>query len=204
MNDQISNTLIACRKNFGKSPRKFSLYRRWKNKMPMPQWVRDCNDKRFEEIFMNQSLLLQEGQIVWGRVIQANELLFSPGAQDHPAAIIYSLDKRLDRDPDILEVAASLLYQLKGENTDSPELQIFADKLTDEMVTDLKLPIPLELTEGLECFYTCIMVHRSHLPNRILSMGLFPLVVYPTKTDATMILPCHYWPSFFVDLWKSS
>jgi len=204
MNNKFHNTLSECRELFGTPSRNFSLYQGWKNKISLPLWARLGDDKRFEEIFLNQLSLLKDGKLVWGKIIQANSMLFSSGKSNHPAAIIYSLDNIIDNSPEIIEEAASQLYSFKGKNTENPELQIFADKLANEVDADLKLAIPKELTEGVECFYTCIMVHRNHLPNKILSMGLFPLLVNPERTDATMILPSKYWQLSFIELWKNS
>ncbi|EDN69443.1 hypothetical protein BGP_1397 [Beggiatoa sp. PS] len=95
--------------------------------------------------------------------------------------------------------AARLLFQLKGKKTDDSKLQNFADKLADEYITDLKLPIPTKLTEGIQCYYASILVQRNHLPNGVLSGSLFPLIVHPKETDAVMILPSRYWPEWFIE-----
>lgn len=191
----------GCVKSFGASPRRISRFDLWRRKIPKPDWVKSTNDRRFTEVFDNQAVLLRRGFVVWGAIVQANMQLFSPGPTDCPAAIIYSLDPVINGRPCILEDAASKLFSFKGKVVDDEEIQVFSDKLADEMVSDLKLPVPKILTEGIECLYTCIMVHRKHLPDRKLSQGLFPLLVNPMETDATMILPSIYWPDSYVMSW---
>jgi hypothetical protein len=197
----FGDILEDCRSKFGASPRQLSMLEIWRRKMPTPSWVKSTNDRRFTVIFENQVGLLKRGRIVWGAIVQANSQLFEPGRTDCPAAIIYSLDSSIDANPSILEDVARDLYLAKGKNVDNDEIQIFADKLEDEMVADLKLSVPQSLTEGIQCFYTCIMVHRKHLPDRKLSQGLFPVIVNPSETEATMILPFIYWSNNFEISW---
>jgi len=191
-----------CRDSFGVPPRSISMFDIWRKKMPTPSWVKSSNDRRFTEIFDNQEALLKRGRVVWGAIVQANTQLFEYSGTDCPAAIIYSLDPLIDASPSILRNAANILFSTKGEFVDDEDIQIFADKLADEMIVDLKIPVPKGLTEDVECLYTCIMVHRKHLPDRKLSQGLFPILVNPKETEATMILPSTYWSSLYVMAWK--
>jgi len=192
------------RRIFGDPPRKLRWADRRRARMPVPRWVRQVRDQRFDEIFKNQDVLIQKGRIVWGAIVQANELLFERGREDHPAAIMYSLEPQMDSAVEVLENACHRLFSVKGTMTGDPELQEFADKLADEYVSDLRLPVPLPLTDGIPCHYSCIMVHRKHLPDRKLSMGVFPILANPFATDAVMILSCRYWPEILVDLWTSA
>jgi len=160
-------------------------------------------DSHFMEFYNHQKLLASEGIIVWGNIIQANEKLFIEGNKDYPAAIIYSLDPKMDGIPEVLQTASTSLFSVKGKRTD-PELQIFSDKLADEMVRDWKIPIPTKLTEGIQCYYITTMVIRKHLPGGYLANSLFPFLVCPSKTDVGMILPEEYWaPEFKEKYWYS-
>lgn len=201
VDNQFERIIEECRHSFGRPPREMSMFDIWRRKMPKPLWVKLSNDKEFSKIFDNQAALLKRGNIVWGAVVQANKHLFVSGRSDCPAAILYSLDPSVDANPSILRNAASSLYSVKGKKVDDEEIQIFADNLEDETVTDLKLVVPKSLSEGIECLYTCIMVHRKHLPDRKLSHGLFPILVNPMETEATMILPSMYWSKPFAMAW---
>lgn len=46
------------------------------------------------------------------------------------------------------------------------------------------------------------MVHRPDLPDRYLASGLFPLVICPEATPATIILPARYWGDDLLALWR--
>jgi hypothetical protein len=184
------------RNNFGEPPRKFKFWEKMHLHIRPPEWVRLIQDTRFLALYEQQDLLYREGIIVWGHIIQANELLFEKGKRDHPAAIVYSLERIVDREPEILARVARFLFSIKGKETDQ-ELQEFSEKLAGEIVADWKLPVPLSLAGGVQCFYITTMVVRKHLPKKILSGSLFPFLVCPAKTDVGMILPARYWPERF-------
>ncbi|MET8751915.1 hypothetical protein ABZW32_17710 [Streptomyces sp. NPDC004667] len=55
------------------------------------------------EILKVQDMLLAEGRLVWGALVQANNDLFGRGWVDLPAAVIYSPDTAVfDDSPDLL------------------------------------------------------------------------------------------------------
>jgi len=197
----FQKAINECRAAFGNAPREFSMYREWRNKIPKPFWLLLENDQCYNEILCQQSHLLKRGSIIWGGIIQANSALFSKGSFNHPAAAIYSFDQNVDKSPEVISFIASQLFSYKGMQASNPEIQTFSDKLADEIETDLKLKIPEELTEGVDCFYTSILVHRNHLTNKVLSMKVFPLLVNPEETKATMILPFKYWSKSLINLW---
>jgi hypothetical protein len=45
------------------------------------------------------------------------------------------------------------------------------------------------------------VVSRNHLPGGRLLDNLFPLLVAPERTEATMILPGRFWPLKLVQSW---
>lgn len=173
-----------------------------KDFLDMPKWYRKSKDHRFDRHFSDQEKLLTGGTCVWGQIVQANAQLFQKGKQDTPAAVIYSEDPSAKENPEILYNAAQALYSMKGQEVGDPALQEFADLLANEMDAPLRMPIPVTLTEGIQCYYTSILVARNHLPRRVIGSMLFPLVIHPTETDATMILPHRFWPEFFVNIYN--
>jgi len=167
----------------------------------LPEWLQTDGDDQLNDIFNNQRKLFQQGSIVWGQIVQANNLLFNAGNDDCPAAIIYSLDPAIDCNSHVLKKAASGLFSVKGEHVENEEMQRFSDLLEDELERQMKLHVPLFLTKNIQCYYTTIMVCRNHLPNKILSNDLFPLLVLPEQTEATMILPKQYWSDTLIQCW---
>ena len=142
-------------------------------------------------MYDHSEALRLNGQVVWGHIIQANEQLYEPDDSSNcPAAIVYSIDAYYLAHPEELGDIASMLFDLKGTQT-NPELQQFSDLLANERETQMYLPIPESLTGGRRVIYTSIMVHRHHLPTNFLSSSLFPLLVAPQQTDATSSYPIH-------------
>lgn len=198
--DDLEKVLPQMRANLGPAPRSFGLLAKGSVRMKPPGWMKATGDKRFLEIYANQDALLERGEIVWAHIIQANSELFGRGADDCPAAVLYSFDPKANELVVELGSCASGLFELKGKVPDDPELQQFADSLEDEeTVTSLRIPIPAQATFDIQCHFAAIMVCRKHLPGRCLKGGLFPLLVLPKETKAAMILPGKYWPKEFID-----
>jgi hypothetical protein len=194
-NTQFQQAIQNSRNIFNGAPRQFGIWGKLYHKIRPPGWMRESKDTRFLQLYRDQDILLQNGMVVWGQIIQANELLYDFGLADHPAAVIYSLDTAIDANPMILEDAAAILFDTKGEQT-NPELQLFADKLEDEYVVDWNIPVPLSITSNIQCFYMTTMIVRKHLPKMKLAGSLFPLLICPGRTEVGMVLPGKYWDPF--------
>jgi hypothetical protein len=153
------------------------------------------------EVFLRQNLLLRDGDVVWGALVQANRLLFKAGRHDHPARVIHSADPSLDDGLDRLRTIASRLFQLKGTLPDDPGQRHFAEMITDETECGMGWTVPKGITGGPEVRSTGLMVFRRHLPGGVLRSGWFPLLTHPS-TSAVMIVPWRYWPDDLVEIWK--
>ena len=197
----MEELILQIRQKLGPEPRSIGFLRYLQLKAWAPTWA--WSDS-INVIYKNQRALLNHGQVVWAHIVQANVLLFEPGADDCPALAIYGTSTSLDGDIELLEITARDLFSLKGTEPRDPELRIFADKITDEMSTPMKLKVPSSMTDGLDLFLTTIMVPRKHLPNRRLSLSFFPLLIAPKKTKATLIVPSQFWPRNFIRVWKQS
>jgi hypothetical protein len=158
-------------------------------------------DIRLSCIYEDQKTLFTGGEVVWGHLVQANRLLFSPGSLDHPAAIIFSLDSYFDKNLYNLETIAHKLYEQKGQEAE-PELAYFVDVITDEFKAPFNVQLPYSLTENREVYFTSIMVCRKHLPQNKLISGWFPILTNPGLTNASIILPSRYWDSQLTTLWQ--
>ncbi|MEM7263845.1 MAG: hypothetical protein AAF488_17795 [Planctomycetota bacterium] len=167
-----------------------------------PRWMRGTPD-RLLEIYRNQRALIERGQVVWGCIVQANVLLYEPGPDDCPAAVIYSPDPEMDGRLRLFRSISESLYRLKGSEPSSRSLQRFAETLTDEHERLMKLPVPRRLTHGTEVIYTSIMVPRKHVPGGYLAQSYFPLLVAPEITEATMILPVDFWAPGLIEAWTA-
>ena len=150
----------------------------------------------------DQHLLRDGGRVVWGFVVQANNLLFDPvNRQVLPANIIYSPDEYFDDCVPVLQGTAQELFQLKGTSPADKELERFAHAITDELVRTMRLALPRSLCENREAYFTSCLIQPSHLPAGHLASEFFPLLICPEETEAVMVLPAAYWPEELHETW---
>jgi hypothetical protein len=199
----MKHLLDTCRENFGPPPRSLTFWERCRLWSPPPAWLSHSPRDELWSIYRTRNPLLRDGQVVWGALVQANSLLFSRGRGDCPAAAVYSPDPFFDAEPGVLHRIGHWLFELKGTAPADPTLRKLADDITDERKRSMKVQVPESLTNDREVYYTCIMVQRRHLPQGYLADGLFPLIVNPAATQATMILPARYWSRELIDRWRS-
>lgn len=157
-----------------------------------PDWVAETNSPLMC-LYRDQQLLLAEGRLVWAYIIQANVLLKVPGGPNCPAAVVFGDSDAMDSQLERLSQIASTLGETKGNKECDPELKRFSELITGETEVCLNLKVPRSHSDGLDVFYTTIMVHREQLPAPVLSAPFLPLLVCPEKTQATMILPVMFW-----------
>jgi hypothetical protein len=169
--------------------------------LPMPAWLRRETRDPLRQIYEVQRDLLIHGRIVWGCIVQANTTLFEPGADDHPAAIVYSTDPSFDGNPEELEAIAGALYSVKGEPTDT-ELAEFSRILADETTRSMALRVPPRLAGGREVIYTSVMIRRWDLPERRLSAGSFPVLILPERTPCVLVAPWEWWSPALIAAWR--
>lgn len=160
-----------------------------------PDWLQQDS---LGEVLEQQSLLLAEGKVTWGALIQANRALLEPGQQDHPAALLYSLDPHFDSRPQALRYIASELFAQKGQKA-PPVLQSIANWLADEADRAYNLPVPSLLTDR-KVLISALMIFRKHLPNNVLSGAWFPILTH-SSTRAVMVVPRHFWSQSLVRQW---
>lgn len=198
----LKESLEKTRKALSPAPRSFSIMNRIYNRIRQPSWM-EKNDP-MQCIYRDQNLLLTQGRIVWGQIIQANTLLFEDRSEDCPAAILFTMDPSVDDDPEKLKDIAKILYSHKNGNCDNEELNRVVQVITDEQTIWMNYHISAAATGSIGVLYSTIMVHRKHLPLNYLNSGWFPLLIHPTKTKGAMILPSKYWDAKMVEIWCRS
>jgi hypothetical protein len=153
------------------------------------------------EVYECQGMLLREGEIVWGALVQANSLLFSRGYFDHPAMVVYSPDPFFDDVPGELQDIAHRLFELKNTSPKNPTHRRHAEMITDERERGMGWRVPKSCTGGRDVWSTSVMVFRMHIPGLVLRSGWFPLLTHP-ETTAVMIVPKKFWQPELVTIWK--
>jgi hypothetical protein len=201
----FQEAIEQCAENFGPIPRRISLWDRltyWR--VARPDWLKQNPNDKLETLFLNLGMLRREGIVVWGHIIQANNLLFSPGPFDCPGEVVYSLDGTNPVDPDELGSIASALFSLKHTKPSDPDLASVANYLTNQMIRVLGKPVPRAISPGLACRISTVYVVRKHLPApaHSLERSLLPIIVHPKPPHIALVLPSRYWPRALVKWWQ--
>jgi len=203
----FQEAIARCADQFGPSPRHISLWDRltyWR--VVRPDWLYQTPDDELETLFLNLGRLRRDGVVAWGHVIQANNLLFSPGGGDCPGEVVYSLAGGAAADPEVLGSVAATLGSLKHTKPPEPELAAIADYLTSEWTRVYGKPVPPALSSRLACRISTVYVVRKHLPGpaRSLERPLLPLLVHPKPPHVALVLPSRYWPKELIAWWRGA
>jgi len=167
-----------------------------RDKIKRPVWLTK-SDGLFA-IINEQWAIRRTGKIIYGALVQANNLLFEPGTQNSPGNMIYSHDPYYKAHPHELLRLASGLFSFKGDKGLSDEtLQAIADILENEMDRNLYSELPLEYTNGRKVIMTGTMFERTHLPNGYIQSSIMPIIA-SIWAHETVMLPVHYWPASFL------
>lgn len=150
----------------------------------------------------NQDLLLKEGTVVWGRIVQANSLLFTPDLyRDCPATVIFSEDPNDAHPPEVLEDIARSLFRLKSRTEfQDGEEQRYGHMLADERIRGLDWYAPTSLSRGRKVRSTTILLPRKHLLAYQLAQSMFPILIHP-KVPTVILLPERFWSDSFREWW---
>jgi Fe-S cluster assembly iron-binding protein IscA len=156
------------------------------------------------EVYLKQEVLIREGAVVWGAIVQSNKLLLQPGRHDYPATVIWSERPEFETRPDLLAQVAGRLFDLKGAKPADHEEKRYAAMLTDEKTRGMGLKIPKTYAgEYHPITSTTAMVFRRHLPTNVLMGSLVPLLTSYT-TAAALIVPGRFWPTALLRQWEQA
>jgi len=189
----MSALLAKTRASFGPAPRRLKTI----DVLTPPSWMK--NDA-LRSTYDTRHALLLDGDVVWGHVVQANSLLFTPGDAACPAAVLFASRVDDDPDPDRLEPAADAAFALKGTTPADPATARIAAALTNEQERYAPLDVPDSVTHGMPMRLAPVMVHRELLPCRYLPTLALPLVVSRAR-DAVTLLPRRHWVEDLVHGW---
>ena len=180
--------LQSVRDSMGAPPRRRYW---WRHRIRLEGWVK--HHPPLADIGHRQGVLLRQGDIVWGAVVQANYRMFKGGLINYPGNLIYSRSEAVTAKPGILTAAARQVFDVKGHPEVGGALQYVADMLQSEMGSDTDLHVPTKLTEGIQCYVTNVLFERRHLPKGRLSHTLLPILVDP-RMSAAIVVPHWHWP----------
>ena len=170
-------------------------------KLCRPKWL-DFNDPLFE-IYTQKTNILQNGEIVYAHIVQANTLLFkSFPPYNCPAQVVFSTNPFANENPEYLSQVATNVYRYKNQDLNSipKEWREIAKVVTDEYDRS-GFNFSLQLDGHLMEFNMVMtMVYRNLLPKRKLIGNLLPVFTVP-ESKQVLILPKQYWTKRFTEAW---
>ena len=172
--------------------------------LPKPLWIRLHRNDGLNVVYRDKDTLLSRGEIYYGYVVQANEMLFREGSNlDLPANIIYSTHPIAAEDPGFLSDIGSELFRYKGMPEeevpeDFREIARILEAETDRSGVDFYVELgdpddPDGRTEKVDIHFCSVIVFYKDLPHKVLSSQYVPVIAAPGITPAVMILPKEYW-----------
>ena len=199
----MHDLITECARNLGTAPRDFSLWDRLTYlHVAKPLWLRTDPADGLTILFRHMPRLFREGTVVWGHIIQANQLMFQEGKDNCPGELVYTLADAREVEPEYLQQVARELYSLKGTEPDDQQLAPIAEYLTDELIRVFGLAVPPVVSPGIRCRISTTFFVRKHLPGQRLCTPLLPIVVNPRDPHVAMPLPERFWPEELAEWWS--
>ena len=160
---------------------------------------------KLRQILREQNCLRDQGRIVWGVLVQANNALFDPNnRQTLPANLIFSPDNHFDDSLPTLQQLARRIADLREASPANAQVKQLALAVSNKTLRTMRLQVPPVLCHDRQVFFTTCLIHPPHLPAHFLGASFFPLVICPEKTEAVMILPSTYWPEQLRESWLNT
>ncbi|MFY9260899.1 MAG: tetratricopeptide repeat protein [Gallionella sp.] len=168
-------------------------------KMLKPNWI-EGDDLRY--LFAQEADLLASGRVVWGALIQANNRLFEPAyILGAPGEVLYDPEGRMSPQG-LMDVGSSML-RWKGRKSSHPKIQFFADYLASERtrlfgyISDSGIgDYPLKVSSTY--------FDQLQLPDGMLSLGYFPILISAQNPNAALLLPHPFWSTEFKETWMQA
>jgi hypothetical protein len=195
------STIESVRQAVGQPPRVFPDRLHHYLRVRKPNWLWYDLTDALRLPYRYQQRIRDQGKVVWGAVVQANQTLFVPDPIDAPASVIFSEDPWFDDHPTALVRIADALYKLKGTQPADAQRRAFADLLTVETARGMRFPVPTSMSGGRAVYHSSIVLPRKHLPGGRLGDRLLPIFLDPADTGAVLLVPAAYWPRRFLASW---
>jgi len=175
------------------------IIRRWAHPDAIPLLPEYSTDD-LSQLWMEQTQLLLNGEIVWLSVLGAHPQLYYPEEGHLPALVACDVDASFDDRVEELDAITTELNRraVHGPSASDPIIKA----IKDDYGRYSRLPLPLEVTGGPRVFLFSLLIYRPHLPTGILRGAHFP-GLYHSECSQIMALPSHAWPQDLIDRWIS-
>lgn len=196
MNDIYQSAMLRMRHNFAKKQAsKISQEEQKYTKIIKPAWWSKRCPANVN--FVDYQRLLDEGEIVWGCLVMANNVLFdATSTEDCPAMVAYSKSTENDHLAPFVNQCAHEVYEFPNKTKSSilASEREFHATVSDQGFLGTERQIPNSISKGHDICINTLMVFRKHLPGAAIDFRYFPLLVHPFSTAVAM-LPGYYWDS---------
>ncbi len=183
-------------KELNKMRKKYLKYPIKKFDAIKPNWLID-KDNVLNDIYDNTLAILENSNINYGCILQANTLLFDKkDKQDCPATFITSNSEYINNNPEILCSLADDIYQYKESEIEfvPQNLKKIVECIQNEHdFRRYKNEIEFENGNIVTIYIVTLIVIRKHIHKGYLRKRIYPLITNFEKTESAMILPHKYW-----------
>jgi hypothetical protein len=190
--------LEATRQALGPAPRKLSgrlsaLFDPW------PSWLVPTDEQaRIKTVWRE---LLDQGDVVWGHVVSANQLLWAPGSITSVASVVHVAAGDRSVHIEELERAANRIPHVRADSVDEG-LATLGASVAKEVGREFSLPVPPLVGDGRPLLFSTVLIAPHHLPLPYLAAGFLPLMA-SAKHREVILLPSRAWSADLVEAWTA-
>ena len=200
----FQRVIESTRQNVKRAQASYSAenYRVDRIKKPLMMYV--IMDRRFDPQFRDQRILLQRGVVVWGSIIQANQILFDPNGSHAslPAASHVCSQQSLRCQSRLVDRSGTQHVRFKGSGVYSRYAGL-RGQVGQRDGRRHPIAHPHGLYRWTPVLLRDLDDRAKHLPGNYLANGFFPVLIAPKETETVMVLPETYWDPQFRRAWES-
>lgn len=177
---------------------------------PKPQWFDGADNLR--GLAIGEALLYEVGQVRWGRVLMANNVLWKAGPDTAPGEVLWSPDPYVVANPEWLGGPAAAYWWLKDPpkvdedrvmRTDVPGWLALYPFAHDEHRIAKRRRFPPLLARRRVVYHDVVLFYRQDLPGGRLVDNVVPILTADEPTP-TRLLPPRFWADDLRTEWERS
>lgn len=179
----------------------FKLNRPKKLKLHRPWWM--FVDEELSKLYTEKAVLLEQGEVYYSCLLQANVKLFEKNPPfNYPAQIVYSTLPEAQENPLFLKDTVEEIYSYKYSDKEPPkEWKELVENIRNEKDRTAYYFDCYSDNVKLTAKMQTIMVYRKHLPNRFLQENVLPIIACENICDSVIVLPSEFWSDEFKTWW---
>lgn len=163
----------------------------------MPNWAKH---DELRPLFDSTDALLLEGRVVWGVIVQANNLLRKPGAEPGlPGEVIYDPQGQLPTET-LRDIARKLHMLHDPEDSD---LRAISEHLANGYSRAFGLTVPTPFSP-VPLKLSTTYFERKQLPGKKLSDAVLPILISDAHPGCIIPLPARFWPAVLLAKWTDT